>query len=200
MISSVKNLRIYLSFDTVLTAIWDVKEIWALCILGIGHLGQKTCLWGQNILCYFPCGPENKQSAFNMGDLGSIPGSGRSPGEGNAYPFQYSCLENSMDRGAWQATNLYRCKVKRNWTTNTTTTYYTGFSSGSVVKNLPANAGDAVSIPGSGRSPGEGNGKPTPVFLPWKIPWTEEPGGLQSMGSQRVEHNLAPKQQQQHTM
>ena len=51
-----------------------------------------------------------------------------------------------------------------------------------MVKNLPANAGDAVSIPGLGRSPGEGNGKPTPVFLPWKIPWTEEHDRLQSMG------------------
>ena len=40
----------------------------------------------------------------NAGDLGSIPGSGRSPGEGNGHPLQYSCLENPMDRGAWQAT------------------------------------------------------------------------------------------------
>ena len=40
----------------------------------------------------------------NAGDLGPIPGLGRSPGEGNGYPLQYSCLENSMDRGAWQAT------------------------------------------------------------------------------------------------
>ena len=40
----------------------------------------------------------------NVGDLGSIPGSGRSPGEGNGYPLQYSGLENAMDRGAWQAT------------------------------------------------------------------------------------------------
>ena len=39
-----------------------------------------------------------------MGDLGSIPGLGRSLGEGNGYPLQYSCLKNSMDRGAWQAT------------------------------------------------------------------------------------------------
>ena len=43
-------------------------------------------------------------SACNTGDPGSIPGSGRSPGEGNGYLFQYSCLENPMDRGAWQAT------------------------------------------------------------------------------------------------
>ena len=43
-------------------------------------------------------------SACNVGDLGSIPGSGRSPGEGNGNPLQYSCLENPMDRGAWWAT------------------------------------------------------------------------------------------------
>ena len=45
-----------------------------------------------------------KEAACCVGDLGSIPGSGRFPGEGNGNPFQYSCLEKSMDRGAWQAT------------------------------------------------------------------------------------------------
>ena len=44
-----------------------------------------------------------KASAYNAGNPGSIPGLGRSPGEGNGNPLQYSCLENSMDRGAWQA-------------------------------------------------------------------------------------------------
>ena len=43
-----------------------------------------------------------KKSTFNAGDPGSIPGLGRSPGEGSGYPLQYSCLENSMDRGAWR--------------------------------------------------------------------------------------------------
>ena len=52
----------------------------------------------------FPGGSEDKASACNAGDLGSIPGLGRSPGEGNSNPLQYSCLENPMDRGAWQAT------------------------------------------------------------------------------------------------
>ena len=47
----------------------------------------------------FPGGSDGKESAGSAGDLGSIPGSGRSPGEGNGYPFQYSGLENSMDRG-----------------------------------------------------------------------------------------------------
>ena len=50
------------------------------------------------------------------------------------------------------------------------------------------NDGDQGSIPGLGRSPGEGNGNPLRTIA-WKIPWTEEPGRLQSMGSQRVRHN-----------
>ena len=52
----------------------------------------------------FPGGSDGKEYACSAGDLGSIPGSGRSPGEGNGNPLQYSCLENSMDRGAQQAT------------------------------------------------------------------------------------------------
>ena len=58
-----------------------------------------------------------------------------------------------------------------------------GFLGGSVVKNPPANA-YVGSIPGSGRSPGEGNGTRSGI-LAWEIPWTEEPGGLQSMVSQK---------------
>ena len=49
----------------------------------------------------FPGGSDGKVSAYNMEDLGSIPGSGRSPGEGNGNPLQFSCLENPMDGGAW---------------------------------------------------------------------------------------------------
>ena len=48
----------------------------------------------------FPGRSDGKQSSWNAGDLNSIPGFGRSPGEGNGNPFQYSCLENPMDRGA----------------------------------------------------------------------------------------------------
>ena len=51
-------------------------------------------LWGS-------LGSDSKESVYNVGDLSSTPGSGRSPGEGNGNPLQYSCLENSMDRGAW---------------------------------------------------------------------------------------------------
>ena len=52
----------------------------------------------------FPGGSDGKASAYNAGDLGSIPGSGRCPGEGNGKLHQYSCLGNPMDRGAWWAT------------------------------------------------------------------------------------------------
>ena len=50
----------------------------------------------------FPGSSYGKDSACNAGDLGSTPGSGRSPGERKGNPLQYCCLENSMDRGAWQ--------------------------------------------------------------------------------------------------
>ena len=51
----------------------------------------------------FPGGSDGKASAYSAGDPGSIPGSRRSPGEGNGNPLQYSCLENPMDGGAWLA-------------------------------------------------------------------------------------------------
>ena len=61
----------------------------------------------------FPGGSDSKESACSAGDLGSIPVSRRSPGEGNGYPLQYSCLENSMDRGAWRAIVYV---VAKSWT------------------------------------------------------------------------------------
>ena len=62
----------------------------------------------------FPGGSGAKNLPANAGDLGSIPGSGGSPGEGNGYKFQYSCLENPMDRGAWQATDhgVTKCQTR----------------------------------------------------------------------------------------
>ena len=54
-------------------------------------------IWG------FPGGSDGRESACSAGDLGLIPGWGRSPGEGNSYSVQYSCLENAKDRGAWRA-------------------------------------------------------------------------------------------------
>ena len=59
----------------------------------------------------FRCGSDSKESACNAGDPGLIPGLGRSPGEGNGYPLQYSCLENRKDRGVWWVTaNEWGCQ------------------------------------------------------------------------------------------
>ena len=65
----------------------------------------------------FPGGSDNKASAHSVGDPGSIPRLGRSPGEGNGHPFQYSCLENSMDGGAWWAT-VHGVANRHDWVTS----------------------------------------------------------------------------------
>ena len=57
-------------------------------------------VWNELLVLVFPGGSDGKASAYNAGDPGSIPGLGRSPGEGNGNPLQYSCLENPMDGGA----------------------------------------------------------------------------------------------------
>ena len=71
-----------------------------------------------------------------------------------------------------------------------------GFPGGSVIWNLPANAGGVTSIPELGRSPGETKGSLLQYF--WEVPWTEEPGRLQSIakGLQGIGHNLATEQQE----
>ena len=70
-----------------------------------GNIGGLTILSFKNykalIIKDFPGGSDGKASVYNAGDPGLIPGSGRSPGEGNGNPLQYYCLENPMDRGAW---------------------------------------------------------------------------------------------------
>ena len=120
------------------------------------------------IYASFPGGSNGKESAQNAGDLGSIPVLGRSPGEGNGSPLQYSCLGNPIDRGAWQATvhgvtksqtrlrdyhHIYLC----------VDVYIICASQVARVVKNPPNAGDlkdSGSIPGLGRSLGEGNGNP----------------------------------------
>ena len=100
----------------------------------------------------FPCGSAGKESTCNAGDLGSIPGLVRSTEGGQGNSLQYSCLENPMDRGAWQAA-VHGVAQSQTLLKQLRT-------GASVVKNPPANAGDVASIPGSGRSPEEGNSKP----------------------------------------
>ena len=81
-----------------------------------------TIIWSQNIfITPSPGGSDGKESPCNEEDLSSIHGSGRSPGEGNGYPLQYSCLENSMARGAWAGGLPFMGlqRVGHDWATNT---------------------------------------------------------------------------------
>ena len=97
-----------------------------------------------------------RESVCSMKDLVLIPGSGRSSGERNGYPLQYSCLENAMDRGAWWDTVHGVAKSQ----TGLTNTFTLGFPGGSDGKESACNAGDLDSIPELGRSPGVGNSNP----------------------------------------
>ena len=71
-------------------------------VILINSFSVYSCNFGVPMGCLG--GSDSKESTCNGGDLHSIPGLGRSPEEGNGYPLQYPCLENFMDRGAWQAT------------------------------------------------------------------------------------------------
>ena len=76
---------------------------------GIGTINEGSGL----LRWHFPGGSNGKESARSEGKPGSIPGSGRSPGEGNGNSLQYSCLENSMDRGACR---LQSMGLQKSWT------------------------------------------------------------------------------------
>ena len=105
----------------------------------------------------FPRGSAGKESACNAGDLGSIPGFGKSPGEGNSYTLQYSGLENSMDAIDHGVTK------SQTWLSDfrfTSLGLEVGFPGGSAGKESTCNAGDLGSIPGLGRSSGERIGYP----------------------------------------
>ena len=103
------------------------REAWCAAVHGVARVGHD---WATELrihdvhsmhgvifyLLHTGCGTTSKEPAFHagdVGDMGSIPGSGRSWGEGHANPLQYSCLENTMDRGAWRATIH---KVAKSWT------------------------------------------------------------------------------------
>ncbi len=110
----------------------------------------------------FPGGSDGKASAYNAGDLGLIPGLGRSPGEGNGNPLQYSCLENPMDGGAWWAT-VHGVAKSRTRLSNFTFTFHFH----ALEKEMATHSS----------------------VLAWRIPGTGEPGGLPSLGLHRVGHD-----------
>ena len=184
----------------------------------------------------FPDGAGVKNSPASAGDkrdLGLIPGSGRSPGEGHGTPLQHSCLGNPMDRGAWWATvhgvekgqtrlkhvcthsqmNLlikqkqthrlrelsYGCwgegwgdgmdrytLLYLNWITNKDLLWASLVAQR--IKRLPTMKETRVRSLGW-EDPLEKEMATHSSTLAWRIPWTEEPGGLQSMGSHRVGHD-----------
>ena len=109
----------------------------------------------------FPCGSAGKESAGNAGDLGLIPGLGRSPGEWKRYPLQYSGLENSRD---YAVLGITKSRTRLGNFQFHTDVYV------------------QMHIYTAWRRPWQ----PTPVFLPGESPWTEEPGELESMELQRV--------------
>ena len=88
-------------FYTLLSLLlmWSLSAS-ALLAFGLDGYVLGTILY----MVGFPCGSDGKESSCNAGDPGSVPGLRRSHGEENGYPLQYSCLETSMDRGAWWAT------------------------------------------------------------------------------------------------
>ena len=77
------------------------RGAWGAQSMGLQESDTTEVTLQQQVIIDFPGGSGGKASACNVGDPGSIPGSGRSPGEGNGNPLQYSCLENPMDREAW---------------------------------------------------------------------------------------------------
>ena len=129
--------------------------------------------------------------------MGWIAVLGRSPGGGHGHPLQYSCLENPVDRGAWQA-KAHRVTKSQTWLKRLSA-HACCFSLPNrkslvwmfLPPVLPDDYFSEISkhlhrITGVCR---RRQGQPTPVLLPGKSPWAEEPGRLQSMGSRRVGHD-----------
>ena len=166
-----------------MTWIWNIQPFSWLCVC------VRVCA------CVCVCVIWNLGASLVAQTVKSLPqyrrpefdcGSGRSPGEGNRNPFQYSCLENPMDGGAWQAT-AHRVTKSQTWLSDFTHSLWwlrwyricrqckrPGFEQ-SLGRENPLDKGVATHS----------------SILSWRIPWTEEPGGLRSMGSHRVWHDRA---------
>ena len=147
-------------------------------IPGSGRSSGEGIGYPTPVFLGFPCGSAGKESACNAGGLGLIPGLERSPGERKGYPLQYSCLENPpgqrslagySPRGRKESDMTERLSIAHTlWETQQTQVWSLGHED-------PLGVEMAVSS----------------SILAWKIPWTEEPGRLQSVGSQRVGHSQA---------
>ena len=122
-------------------------------------------------------------------DVSSIPRSGKSPGGGHGNPFLYSCLENSMDRGAWQATlhGITELDITEQLT-HSCYVLLRAYQVVLLVKNLPASVGDIEIQDGylSLENPLEEGMATHSSILAWRIPQIEEADRLQSMGSHKL--------------
>ena len=151
----------------------------------------------------FPCGSAGKESACNVGDLGSIPRLGRSPGEGKGYSFQWCRCPNDLfslkpydskwpsviaqlkNPPAMQETQVESWVGKIHWRSDRLPTpVFLAFPCCSAGKESTCNAGDL-----DWEDPLEKGKAMHSSILAWRIPWTVEPGRLQSMGLQRVGHD-----------
>ena len=111
--------------------------------------------------------------------------------KGHGSPLQCSCLKNPHGQRSLAGYSPRGHRVRHGWAQHRVQVYFSGDSA---VRSPPDTARDLGSIPESVRSPGDGLAT-HPSILAWEIPWTEEPGRLQSTGSQKVGHDLATKQQ-----
>ena len=145
----------------------------------------KYCAMFENldkwyILCSSQVVNNLPANAGDAGDLGSISRSGRSPGVGNGNPLQYSSLENPMNREVWRAA-VHEIAKSQTRLSNWVHMYALYFA---IIYQLSFHSKLIFEI-----YPCQWH--PTPVLLPGKIPWMEEPGRLQSMGLLRVGHDWA---------
>ena len=97
------------SVDMSLSKLWEISRICLQCRRPsfdswVGKIHWRRDRLPIPVFLGFPCCSADKESAWNVGDLGLVPGLGRSPGRGHGKPLQYSCLENPIDRGIWWTT------------------------------------------------------------------------------------------------
>ena len=186
------KIKIY----TIFTQQQDTNSISLISNINPQWKENRLCMISVSLDCeiFAPCfmsqclrlpgGSAGKESACSAGDLGLISGLGRCPGEGKGYPLQYSGLENSTDYSPWG------CKE---WdTTEWLSLGGKGFPGGIGGKAPTCQCRRSKRCrfdPWIGEFPWRRAWQSTPVVLAWRIPWTEEPGGLQSTWSPSVRHD-----------